>query len=202
MKKACLHILATMLAFQLFHNAWKAIVPLVFGLTQPFEMKMVAMTGMIAMTIMLVFVSRAGKTNLSLWQHNPGPTAVVVLVLSVLMLVSTAVFFTHSPHGWWMLLYGSIVTPLFEELLFRGHIFDVQQRIRHHTLHIVIANALLFSVWHLGYIVQPLLCGEWMALSKLAVALIYGLVLAYIRCRTKSTLCSIMAHAALNSFLG
>ena len=44
--------------------------------------------------------------------------------------------------------------------------------------------------------------GEWMALSKLAVALIYGLVLAYIRCRTKSTLCSIMAHAALNSFLG
>ena len=69
-------------------------------------------------------------------------------------------------------------------------------------LSVVVINALLFSLWHLGYIVNPPLCGEWMALGKLVVGLLYGLVLAYIRCRTKSTLCCILAHGAINSFLG
>lgn len=50
------------------------------------------------------------------------------MLLTLLMLASTAACFTHGARGWWLLLYGSLVTPLFEELLFRGHIYDIQQQ--------------------------------------------------------------------------
>ena len=92
--------------------------------------------------------------------------------------------------------------PLFEELLFRDHIYAIQQHLHRHTLQIVVMNALLFAVWHLGYIMHPLWCGEWMALSKLIVGFLYGLLLAYIRSRTQSTVCCILTHGAMNSFFG
>lgn len=142
------------------------------------------------------------KNCLSVWPKQFGITTVSVVLLSVLMLLFTAVCFTKGPRGFGLLLYGSLVTPLFEELLFRGHIYDLQQRIHRQTFHVIIVNALLFSVWHLGYIVNPLFCGEWMALSKLIVGLLYGLVLASIRSLTKSTLCCVLVHGALNSFMG
>ena len=110
--------------------------------------------------------------------------------------------FYKRSRGVGRLLYGSLVTPLFEELLFRGHIYDLQQRVHRQTFHVIIVNALLFSVWHLGYIVNLLFCGEWMALCKLIVGLLYGLVLASIRSITKSTLCCVLVHGALNSFMG
>ncbi|MGM9777173.1 MAG: CPBP family intramembrane glutamic endopeptidase [Prevotella sp.] len=186
----------------LFLYVWKASVPPAFSLSQPFEMKMVTMVGMCILTVVVLFISRAQKTCLSVWPGKLDATTIALLLLSVLMLVSTAVCFTKGTHELWLLFYGSLVTPLFEELLFRGHIYDIQQHIHRRTLHVVILNALLFSVWHLGYIVNPLLYGEWMALSKLVVGLLYGLVLASIRYRTKSTLCCILAHGAINSFLG
>ena len=187
---------------QVLLYAWKGIVPHVVGVSQPFEMKMLTMVGMGILTVIVFFISRVGKTHLSVWSEKWRGVNVAVVLLSSLLLISTAVCFTHGVHGWGLMVYGSLVTPLFEELLFRGHIYDIQQHIHRRPRHVPVANALLFSVWHLGYIVQPLWCGEWMALSKLVVALFYGLALAYIRQQTKSTLCCILVHGALNSFLG
>ena len=103
-----------------------------------------------------------------------------------------------------LFLFGwkALVTPLFEELLFRGHIYAIQQHLHRNTFQIVVVNASLFAVWHLGYIITPLWCGEWMALSKLLVGFLYGLLLAYIRSRTQSTACCILTHGAMNSFFG
>ena len=110
-------------------------------------------------------------------------------------------FYKRSPGVWTVTIWKPRHTS-FEELLFRGHIYDLQQRVHRQTFHVIIVNALLFSVWHLGYIVNPLFCGEWMALCKLIVGLLYGLVLASIRSITKSTLCCVLVHGALNSFMG
>ena len=202
MKKHYSHIFALMLMLHLFLYVWKALASLALSLSHPFNMKMVTMKGMCILTIIVFFISRTKRSSLSIWPRKFDATTSSVLLLSGLMLVSTAVCFTKGAHGLWLLLYGSMVTPLFEELLFRGHIYDIQQHIHRSTLRVVILNALLFSAWHLGYIAHPLLGGEWMALSKLVVGLLYGVVLAYIRCRTRSTLCCILAHGALNAFLG
>ncbi len=192
------YIMALMLMLHIFLYVWKALIPFAFSLSQPFEMKMVTMAGMCILTVVVIFISRTKKTSLAVCPRQFDAPTITVLLLSTLMLVSTAVLFTKGSHGFWLLLYGSIVTPLFEELLFRGHIYDIQQHIHRSMLSVVVINALLFSIWHLGYIVNPLLCGEWMALGKLVAGLLYGLVLAYIRFRTKSTLCCILLHGAIN----
>ena len=154
------------------------------------------------MTFAVCFISRFQKTNLSFWPKQRQLTAAAIILLSLLMISSTALCFTQGERGLWLLLYGSVVTPLFEELLFRGHIYAIQQHLHHHIFQIVVMNALLFAVWHLGYILHLLWCGEWMALSKLMVGFLYGLLLAYIRSRTQSTVCCILTHGALNAFLG
>ena len=66
--------------------------------------------------------------------------------------LSTVLCFTKGTHGLLLLCYGSLVTPLFEELLFRGHLFNLQERIHAAPYQVVLLNALLFSVWHIGYI--------------------------------------------------
>lgn len=195
-------IVALMLLLHIVLYVWKASMSLAFSLSQPFDIRMVTMAGMGIMTVMVFFISRFQRTNLSLWPKKFDIITTAVMLLSLMMMISTAVCITKGTHGLWLLIYGSIITPLFEELLFRGHIYDIQQRRHHNAFHVITINALLFSVWHLGYIVHPLWCGEWMALSKLVVGLLYGWVLASIRYRTKSTLCCILAHGAFNSFFG
>ena len=202
MVKNYLRVFVLMLSLHIFLYVWKAQMPLVLHLSQPFDMKMVAMAGMCILTVVVLFISQVRNTSLSVWPKQFGITTVSVVLLSVLMLLFTAVCFTKGPRGVGLLLYGSLVTPLFEELLFRGHIYVLQLRVHRQTFHVIIVNALLFSVWHLGYIVNPLFCGEWMALCKLIVGLLYGLVLASIRSITKSTLCCVLVHGALNSFMG
>ena len=202
MKHAYGSVLALMLMLHLSLCGWKASIPLLVSISQPFGMKMVSMTGMCILTIAICFISRAQGTNLSFWPKQHHLTAAAVIVSSLLMLSSTAFCFTQGVHGLLLLLYASVVTPLFEELLFRDHIYAIQQHLHRHTLQIVVMNALLFAVWHLGYIMHPLWCGEWMALSKLIVGFLYGLLLAYIRSRTQSTVCCILTHGAMNSFFG
>ena len=150
-----LQIMALMLMLHIFLYVWKTLIPLAFCLSQPFDMKMVTMAGMCILTVVVFFISRTKKTSLDVCPRQLDAPTITVLLLSTLMLVSTAVLFTKGSHGFWLLLYGSIVTPLFEELLFRGHIYDIQQHIHRSMLSVVVINALLFSLWHLAYIVNP-----------------------------------------------
>lgn len=202
MKQSYGSICALMLMLHLFLWGWKAAVPPLTSISKPFGMKMVSMAGMCILTIAVCFISGLRATNLSLWPRQHLLTAAAVILVSLLMTGTTAFCFTQGEHGFLLLLYASVITPLFEELLFRGHIYDIQQRLHRHTSQIVVMNASLFAVWHLGYIMHPLLSGEWMALSKLLVGLVYGLLLAYIRSRTQSTVCCILTHGAMNAFIG
>ena len=202
MKQSYGSIAALMLMLHLFLWGWKAAVTPLISISLPFGMKMVSMAGMCILTIAVYCISSARGTNLSLWPKQHLLTAAAVILVSLLTICSTAFCFTQGVQEWLLLLYASVVTPLFEELLFRGHIYAIQQHLHRNTFQIVVVNASLFAVWHLGYIITPLWCGEWMALSKLPVGFLYGLLLAYIRSRTQSTACCILTHGAMNSFFG
>ena len=62
-------------------------------------MKMVAMAGMCILTVVVLFISRVRNTSLSVWPKQFGITTVSVVLLSVLMLLFTAVCFTKGPGG-------------------------------------------------------------------------------------------------------
>ena len=75
-----------------------------------------------------------------------------------------------------VLLYGSVVTPLYEELLFRGYLWNRLSVIGNSPRRLILYTALLFALWHVGYMVNALVEGNWVAvISKVLVGLCYGL---------------------------
>ncbi|NLO82340.1 MAG: CPBP family intramembrane metalloprotease [Clostridiales bacterium] len=59
------------------------------------------------------------------------------------------------------IIYGSIVTPVYEELLFRGCIWNRFSKVMTSKLHICVWNIALFTIWHLFYIIPDMISGNW-----------------------------------------
>lgn len=106
------------------------------------------------------------------------------------------------------LLFG-IITPLFEELLFRGYIWgkisESGGMVNPNGLTLVTVT-ILFMVWHLGYVdvlmLHPLATGSltMIMISKMGIGLVLGLIVGYLRLKTGKTYASIIFHGLWNVF--
>lgn len=107
------------------------------------------------------------------------------------------------------LLFG-IITPLFEELLFRGYIWgkisESGGMVNPNRLTLITVT-LLFMVWHLGYIdvlmLHPLAGTGNLTMimfSKMGIGLVLGLIVGYLRLKTGKTYVSIIFHGLWNVF--
>lgn len=107
------------------------------------------------------------------------------------------------------LLFG-IITPLFEELLFRGYIWgkisESEGMINPNRLTLITVT-LLFMVWHLGYIdvlmLHPLAGTAnltMIMISKMEIGLVLGLIVGYLRLKSGKTYASIIFHGLWNVF--
>jgi len=106
------------------------------------------------------------------------------------------------------LMFG-LITPLFEELLFRGYIWGKisQSPGMVHSPTLTLGTVtLLFMVWHLGYldvlILHPLASTNipWIMVSKMGIGLVLGLIVGYLRLKTGKTYASILFHGLWNVF--
>ena len=106
------------------------------------------------------------------------------------------------------LMFG-LITPLFEELLFRGYIWGKisQSPGMVHSPTLTLGTVtLLFMVWHLGYldvlILHPLASTNipWIMVSKMGIGLVLGLIVGYLRLKTGKTYASILFHGFWNVF--
>ena len=102
-------------------------------------------------------------------------------------------------------IFGLIV-PAFEELLFRGYLWNNMQnslKCKHSRLITWITITILFGLWHIGYIdvflihpkefaVMPLLVG------KIEVGLILGTIVGFIRLKTNKVYGSFLFHGFWN----
>lgn len=111
----------------------------------------------------------------------------------------------EGAQGIWLLIYGSLVTPLYEEAVFRGWLWQRLQTAGASTWQILFCNALLFGLWHLGYAeslslrVSPeQLVG--VLVGKVAVGILYGWALGWVRSRSHGWLAPALLHGALNVF--
>jgi len=99
--------------------------------------------------------------------------------------------FTGAPSVVAMVVFAVIVTPLVEELLFRGVLFPVVARSLN-TLWAVILVSVLFGLAH----VVTYGPDAYLILQSLGA----GLYLTWLRARTKSLVPSVAAHTALNLY--
>lgn len=99
------------------------------------------------------------------------------------------IFRTASAAGWLPLLLIAVVlvTPIGEELLFRGFLFQGWLRTPRDTWPVIVVTALLFALMHVQY--------DWYVMSHVFV---FGMLQGWLRWCTGSTLLCVFLHALVN----
>jgi uncharacterized protein len=93
------------------------------------------------------------------------------------------------------------VTPVFEELLFRGVFWNKMSDTGMNDKSIYWWNVALFALWHIGYMSSQIVDGNWSAvLTKVGAAFLYGLILCYVRTKTKNCYSTMLVHGTINLF--
>lgn len=102
-----------------------------------------------------------------------------------------------------------IITPVFEELLFRGYIWSKLHEsdgIISPDILTFLTVTLLFGVWQLGYIDvfirNPAIMGNagMLITLKIGISLVLGLIVGFLRFKSDKTYASIIIHGLWNIF--
>ena len=103
-----------------------------------------------------------------------------------------------------LLVYSSIVTPIFEELIFRGYIWNELNQIFTSEWKTYIITTILFALWHLGYISSIAFRVEDDLLNvmiwKVITGLCFGIVLGAVRLKTINCYSTMLLHGVMNIF--
>ena len=162
------------------------------------------MISMLLTLAVLIFYCCHNKYSFSVFPKKFGLSYIVATLFTVSFYIFT-LFFVKSCtlSNVSMMIYGSLVTPVFEELLFRGVILN---RLNNHFSHewkTYLTVTCLFALWHMGYAVglylwnggNLIIC----IIMKVMIGGIYGLIIGAFRWKTKNCYCRILAHGILNA---
>lgn len=202
-------IAVLLIGLQLARAATVLLLTLAFGLTVPAQ----AILSMLAMLLMMGFVlllAAAQGIKLHIWpQRRNRKTTVLYIagtaVALALIFLMVFVLDKYSIRSLVTALYFGIVIPLYEELLFRGYIWARLENIGMRQRKIGLFTAAAFSLWHLGYWdVALFYSGDSQnaatyLLTRICVSFVLGLLLAYVRYKSKNCYASILVHSALNT---
>lgn len=157
---------------------------------------------MMAFTVFVVIYVKLRNVPLSVFPKQFTKRYWILTMIVVLLFVTAPDNYIKGFPAVLVLVYGSIVTPIYEELLFRGYFWNRMSTVIKNDYDILIINALLFSLWHLGYVLPNLLSGNMFAVTtKLLIGFSYGLLLGFVRVKTKNCYSAIVLHGILNIFL-
>jgi membrane protease YdiL (CAAX protease family) len=97
-----------------------------------------------------------------------------------------------------------MVIPIFEEMIFRGYIWNKLNVVFEKEWITYIVSTLLFALWHIGYIdaiAFRVETGLVIAMFwKVITGLCFGVVLGAVRYKTKNSYSTILLHGIMNIF--
>ena len=170
---------------------WNELFLFLFVERTDFTDKIATMTSMILLTILFVFFSKRRGNILSFFPKRFHGFYIVSTVISLGLLISTPFVTKDMTLATIVLLfYSSIVTPVFEELIFRGYVWNNLEVIFHKNYMNYIISTLIFALWHLGYVdsiafrVHSDLANAMM--WKVITGLCFGIILGLVRLKTKN----------------
>lgn len=169
---------------------------------------------MIIFTIIIIIWSKKNSENLSLIPNPNNNTSKriysISTVIIIFLIVSTPIFNKEYSMGSIVsLIFSTIITPVFEELLFRGYIWNQLKNYYKNELVIYMITTILFAIWHIGYFDSIILnmnannlTGNilFVMLMKVLTGLIFGIIIGFVRYKTKNTYSAILTHSMMNVF--
>lgn len=166
------------------------------------------------LTAIIILISVRENIKLSFKPaFNNRKSRIIYFLISVLiglLIISSPCFIQNfSVDVIVPIIYLTVVTPMFEELIFRGYIWNKLAMCVKSEFLVYISITILFACWHLGYIdtiyFKLSLRGEAAALPfamlmKVITGLCYGLVIGLVRYKFKNCYASMLVHSVINIF--
>lgn len=201
---AMLLLVGILAALQLARFGIRSICFLFFEKTR-FSSSMASMIAISLLSVFIILIARKRSIPLSVFPKRFTLAYMIATLLSALIVISTP-FITreYGIESIALLIYSSIVTPIFEELIFRGFVWNKLNEIFKKEWQTYLVSSLLFAVWHLGYIdgiafrVESGLAN--VMIWKAVTGLCFGIVLGALRLITKNSYSTMLLHGVMNVF--
>ena len=165
---------------------------------------MASMVSMIILTSIILRLSRKAEINLSIFPDKFTVSYISVSIISVVLFIASPLNYKGGIEPILLLVYSSIVTPIFEELIFRGYIWNELNQIFTSEWKTYIITTILFALWHLGYISSIAFRVEDDLLNvmiwKVITGLCFGIVLGAVRLKTRNCYSTMLLHGVMNLF--
>ena len=165
---------------------------------------MASMVSMIILTSIILRLSRKAEINLSIFPDKFTVSYISVSIISVVLFIASPLNYKGGIEPILLLVYSSIVTPIFEELIFRGYIWNELNQIFTSEWKTYIITTILFALWHLGYISSIAFRAEDDLLNvmiwKVITGLCFGIVLGAVRLKTRNCYSTMILHGVMNLF--
>ena len=187
----------------LFRFASKQVIFLFVQQTN-FTDRMASMAAMLILTGILFGLSKKKRTRLSVFPERFTWPYIWATVLFTVLLIASPSNYRGGMESVFLLAYSCIVTPIFEEVLFRGYIWNKLNGIWENKWATYLTTSILFGLWHLAYIDSIAFRVEDGLLSvmvwKVVTGLCFGIVLGAVRIKTKNCYTAILLHGVMNLF--
>ncbi len=165
---------------------------------------MATIAGMALLTVLYLLLFKMRSVELSVFPKKFGTGYIIATAVTVILMIANPLNYTGGAEAIWMLIFSGIVTPIYEELIFRGYIWNKLNTVFSKEWQTYLVSTVLFGLWHLGYIssiafrVDSGLANAMM--WKVIVGLCFGVVLGAVRLKTKNCYSTILLHGVMNLF--
>ena len=166
---------------------------------------LISMIVMFLLTLFVIYKSKKEKVSLDIFSYMK--TYYVIVTGAVLLLIFTSPSFLTktSIESIIPLLYTAIMTPIYEELLFRSYIWNVLKQDNEDEVKVYFLTTVLFSIYHIGYIDTIIMTSGFnqmalMILIKCSLMLSYGFFIGFFRYKIKNSYSCILVHSFINIF--
>jgi len=175
---------------------------------------LISLLEMLLIIVFILIICNNQKINLSILPHIKNKSEksgyfIATIVVLFLIILPSILNDGFSFNDIIILILSTVVTPVFEELIFRGYVWNELKNYYTNQFIIYIINTLLFAIWHLGYIDSIWLKMSLMGYAsevpfamfmKIITGLCFGIVIGFVRCKLKNCYATILVHSFMNIF--
>ncbi|MCL1963830.1 MAG: CPBP family intramembrane metalloprotease [Firmicutes bacterium] len=202
--KIILSIIVLLTILQLFLFGFRQLVFTFFERNSYYIDSVASMISMVILSILFILFSKMLKVPLSVFPERFHKFYIIGTCAAAILFVTTPSNYTGGFEPIILLIYVSIVTPIFEELIFRGYVWNKLNSITTKEWTPYIVSSILFAVWHVGYIDSIAFRVETGLVNvmflKVITGLCYGVILGALRLKTKSVYSTMLLHGVMNIF--
>ena len=207
--KKIIYILLLLTLLQLSRMLFEKIIFLFID-RNILSQKIVTMIFMIIVIVVSILIVRKKHIKINFFPKKFNYKYIISTIILGLFIITSFIFSkTNILYQYVAILSGSIVTVIFEEIIFRGFVYGSIEK-NYNKLYTFIICTILFGIWHIGYvdiiIFRTSLFFESpnilnIMIGKVIVGIGYGMILWLLRYKSKNVYSCVLFHSFLNTFL-